>query len=79
MPSRAPGPLPTLREQITELRRERRMRDTVYPGMVATGRLVATEATRRNDALDAAIATLQRLASDLEFNRERVARHGEVR
>lgn len=69
-------PLPTLREQITELKRERRMRDNVYPAMVASGRLVQGEAFRRNQALDAAIATLQRIASGLEAERARVGQGG---
>jgi hypothetical protein len=68
-------PLPT---QITELKRERRMRDNVYPGMVATGRLVQSEAFRRNQALDAAIATLQRMAANLESERARIGQGGAV-
>jgi hypothetical protein len=54
------------------------MRDHVYPGMVASGRLVQGEAFRRNQALDAAIATLQRIASNLEAERARVGQGGAV-
>lgn len=78
MPSRIAMPLPTLREQLTELKRERRMRDNVYPGLVASGRLVQGEAFRRNAALDAAIATLTRVATSNEAERARVASGGSV-
>lgn len=78
MGSQISVPLPTLREQITELKRERRMRDHVYPAMVSTGRLVQGEAFRRNAALDAAIATLTRLANAAEAERGRIAVAGSV-
>lgn len=74
--SRIAMPLPTLREQLTELKRERRMRDNVYPGLVASGRLVQGEAFRRNAALDAAIATLTRMSNSLEAERGRAGQGG---
>jgi len=74
MVSRSPGPLPTLRDQVAELRRERKMRDQVYPHLINTGKLQGGEALRRNAALDAAIKTLDRLALDLDTERERIAR-----
>ena len=71
-------PLPTLREQISELKRERAMRDRVYPTWVATGKLVQGEAFRRNAALDAAIATLTRMSNSVDAERGRAASGGTV-
>lgn len=76
--SRIAVPLPTLREQISELKRERYMRDRLYPSWVASGKLVQGEAFRRNAALDAAIATLTRMSNSLEAERARVASGGSV-
>ena len=50
------------------------MRDQVYPGLVRAGKLQGGEALRRNAALDAAIRTLDRLALDMDTERERIAR-----
>lgn len=47
--------------QIEELRRERKIREQVYPRWIANGTLKPGLAMRRNAALDAAIATLEQL------------------
>lgn len=54
-------PPPSLALQLTELRRERKMRDQAYPHLIATRKLTERDAGYRNGALDGAIATLQRL------------------
>jgi len=54
-------PAPSLAAQIAELKRERAMRSRVYPMLVAKGTLKQKNADYQNVALDAAIATLERL------------------
>jgi len=51
----------SLRDQISELRREARMRRSVYPRLVSTGTLTQGEATRQEERLHAAIETLEDL------------------
>lgn len=60
----------SLSRQLAELRRERRMRDTVYPRLVARREMKQAEADYLNESLDAAIATLEWL----ERHREVVLR-----
>lgn len=48
----------TLAEALTELRRERQVRGTVYPSLVAQKKLDRLVAIKRNDALDEAIRIL---------------------
>ena len=48
----------SLDDQIAELRRERDMRDRVYPGLIGKGRLTPDQANKNNAAMDAAIRTL---------------------
>lgn len=52
---------PSLAVQLAELKRERRMRERVYPHLVSSGKLKAHAADYQNNALDGAIATLERL------------------
>jgi hypothetical protein len=47
--------------QLDELRRERKIREQVYPRWIANGTLKPGLAMRRNAALDAAIKTLEQL------------------
>lgn len=49
----------SLSRQLAELRRERRMRDQVYPNRVARREMKQAEADYLNESLDAAIATLE--------------------
>lgn len=51
---------PTLSEILTELKRERAMRDHVFPGLVRSKKLDPAVAARRNKCLDAAIAVVGR-------------------
>lgn len=60
----------SLSRQLAELRRERRMRDQVYPRLVAKREMKQAEADYLNESLDAAIATLEWL----ERHRELVLR-----
>lgn len=50
---------PSLAEQIAELKRERSMRQRVYPKWIASDRMKQEEADRNMRRLDAAIATLE--------------------
>lgn len=50
--------------QINELKREKKMRERVYPFWVQTKKIKQSEADFRNAALDGAIATLERLAEE---------------
>lgn len=54
-------PQPSLASQLAELRRERKMRHTVYPHLIASQKLTEHQAAYQNAALDGAIATLERL------------------
>ena len=54
----------TLRQQITELKRELTMRSKVYPAMVARGTLPPREAERRTAHMAAALATLEHVAEE---------------
>lgn len=54
----------TLPAQIAELKRERAMRDRVFPKFVESGRLTQDEADYRCACLDGAIASLVTLAND---------------
>lgn len=54
----------SLRDQISELRREARMRRSVYPRLVSTGTLAPAEASRQEERLQAAIDTLEDLYMD---------------
>ena len=56
------GP-PSLQAQLAELKRERGMRERVYPHLVASRKLTETQAAHQNRGLDGAIATLSRLVS----------------
>jgi len=60
---------PSLTAQLNELRRERGMRNRVYPHLIATGKMKARDALYQNLALDAAIETIDKLI-DQEKNRE---------
>ena len=51
----------TLRDQITELRRELSVRRRVFPGWVASGKLSAEEADRRVERMEGALASLYEL------------------
>ncbi len=50
---------PTLGQQVAELKRERRMRDQVYPKLIAARKLSQKAADWQMACLDAAIATLE--------------------
>jgi hypothetical protein len=52
---------PSLAEQIAELDRELRLRNRVYPRLVADGRLSEATANRHTRALRAALRTLRGL------------------
>lgn len=54
-------PPPSLALQLAELRRERQMRVRVYPHLIASRKLTERDAAYHNNALDGAIATLERL------------------
>jgi hypothetical protein len=51
----------SITDQIEELRRERSMREQVYPRWIANGTLRPGLAMKRNAALDAAIRTLEQI------------------
>lgn len=51
----------SIADQIAELKRERSIREQVYPRWIANGTLKAGLAMRRNAALDAAIRTLEQI------------------
>ncbi len=56
----------SLQAQLAELKRERTMRDKVYPHLIATRKLTEHEAAYQNMCRDSATATLARLvAADL--------------
>lgn len=57
-------PPPSLAAQVAELKRERVMRSRVYPMLIAKGTLKQRNADYQNVALDAAIATLERLQKE---------------
>ena len=54
-------PPASLSGQLNELRRERKMRERVYPLLIAKRTLQERDALFQNNALDGAIATLARL------------------
>ena len=54
-------PPPSLAAQLAELKRERRMRDQVYPHLIANRKLDRDKAEHNNRGLDGAIATLETL------------------
>lgn len=54
---------PSISQQIAELKRERQMRAQVYPKLIASGKLRRQNAEFQSACLDAAIATLERLAT----------------
>jgi hypothetical protein len=56
--------LMTLDDQLAELRREAALRDHVYSKWVRNGTMKVGVAKRRMAALQAAIATLERLQAD---------------
>jgi hypothetical protein len=51
----------SISDQIDELRRERKIREQVYPRWIANGTLKPGLAMKRNAALDAAIRTLEQI------------------
>ena len=51
----------TILQEITELRRELRMRRQVYPGLVATGKLKKTDAEYQKACLESTIERLEEL------------------
>ena len=53
--------MPTIKQQITELKREFHTRRRVFPKWVASGRLEQAEADRRCARLEAAIESLHEL------------------
>lgn len=57
-------PAPSLAAQVAELKRERKMRERVYPFWVQTKKIKQHDADRQMQCLDAAIATLERLAQE---------------
>lgn len=54
---------PSLQAQLTELKREKEKRASVYPMLVAKGTLSKQAADYQNRGLDGAIATLSRLVA----------------
>lgn len=52
---------PSLQAQLAELKRERVMRDKVYPHLIATRKLTEHQAAHQNRGLDGAVKTLERL------------------
>jgi len=51
----------TIAQEITELRRELRMRRQVYPGLIATGKLRNKDAEYQKACLESTIARLEEL------------------
>lgn len=51
---------PTLEQQIAEIKRERRMREFVYPKLIASKKLSQKAADWQQACLDAAIASLEK-------------------
>jgi hypothetical protein len=56
-------PPPSLSIQLLELKREKKMRAGVYPHWVTTGKIKQSVADYQCNALDGAIATLERLVA----------------
>lgn len=56
-------PPPSLRAQLDELRRERLMRDRVFPHLIASRKLTQDKADYQNRGLDGAIAALEKLVA----------------
>lgn len=54
-------PAPSLPAQLAELKRERQMRDSVYPHMIASRKLDRDKAEHNNRGLDGAIQTIETL------------------
>jgi hypothetical protein len=53
--------MPSLKEQITEVKRELSMREHVYPRWVSDGRLDPAESVRRLERMRAVLQTLVEL------------------
>jgi hypothetical protein len=54
----------SLSEQVSCLQRELRLRRRNYPRWVADGRMTAAESAKQIAHMEAALATLERLAAD---------------
>lgn len=54
-------PPPSLPAQLAELKRERQMRDRVYPHMIASRKIDVEKAAHNNRGLDGAIKTIETL------------------
>ncbi len=54
----------TLDDQIAEVRREARMRRSVYPRWVTDGRITQQQADHRLGVMEAVFETLERLRAD---------------
>lgn len=57
-------PAPSLAAQIAELKREQMMRRRVFPVLISRGTLKQSAADYQTKALDAAIATLERIQEE---------------
>lgn len=56
----------TLRRQIQEVRRELTMRERVYPGLVARGKMTRKDAETHTARMEAVLRTLLALEGGLE-------------
>lgn len=52
---------PTIQDQITEVKRELKMRESAFPHFIAKKQLSQVEADRRNERLRAALASLEKI------------------
>lgn len=55
---------PTIDEQILCVKREIRMRESVYPRWIAAGKMTAEKSAHELDCMNAVLATLQRLRDE---------------
>lgn len=56
----------TAKEALTELRREKRLREHVYPRMISNGKLPEADADKFQQRLSRAIELLEKAARDEE-------------
>ena len=54
----------SIEDQIACVRRELRMRSSVYPRWIGNGKMTEAQASREINAMGAVLATLERVASE---------------
>jgi len=62
----------SINQQITELKRELKLRRRVYPRLVNNGQLTQGASDRQIDALEAALATLREIATMNETHQRKL-------